>query len=81
MSLWNVYDQSTAIFMEQFYRELNYAEEDYNSWGTWLLRGIGLSDSWYGFRAGAMRQAKLTMLENAQYAHPVHWAGFVLIGK
>ena len=81
VSLWNVYDQSTAIFMEQFYRELNYAEEDYNSWGTWLLRGIGLSDSWYGFRAGAMRQAKLTMLENAQYAHPVHWAGFVLIGK
>ncbi|MFH5832124.1 CHAT domain-containing protein [Halalkalibaculum sp. DA384] len=84
VSLWNVYDRSTAYFMDQFYSSLlNRAESLHSSW-SWssLLRWVGWDPSVpFGDAAPAMRQAKLKMLEHPLFHHPVYWAPFIVLGR
>jgi CHAT domain-containing protein len=34
-----------------------------------------------GNRAGALRQAQLSLLNQKKYQHPYYWAAFVLVGN
>ncbi|MFP8489902.1 CHAT domain-containing protein [Gracilimonas sp. Q87] len=82
VSLWNIYDRSTADFMSEFYSKLILHEAaDYGIMNRTL--------DWFGFyrhplfdyKTKALRDAKLSMISHPYYSHPVHWAPFILIGK
>lgn len=84
VSLWNVYDRSTAYMMNEFYTALldKTRQNDSESWWDSFLRWIGWSDHVpYGNTASAMRQAKLNMIQHPLYRHPVYWAPFVVVGR
>src|SRR5699024_4331325 len=81
VSLWSVYDRSTASLMKEFYKALIHdtAEE---SWIDTMLRWTGWDESIpFGKRAAAMRQAKLKMIEHPLFNHPVYWAPFIVVGR
>lgn len=82
VSLWNVFDRSTSVFMSNFYKSmLAHQYEDYGLWSQTL--------DWFGmhthpvfdYKAKALRDTKLAMIEHPYYNHPIHWAPFILIGK
>lgn len=82
VSLWNVFDRSTATFMTTFYENLNSMEgqeksylDQFWDWMDWQYPVT------FGTRAKAMRQAKLAMLEHPVYKHPVYWAPFIVVGR
>ncbi|MGI9405739.1 MAG: CHAT domain-containing protein [Hyphomicrobiaceae bacterium] len=58
LSLWPVYDASTAKLMSAFYQRMNKQP---------------LSSS--------LREAQLSLIRSKEFAHPVHWAPFVLVGN
>ncbi|MDZ7682897.1 MAG: CHAT domain-containing tetratricopeptide repeat protein [Fodinibius sp.] len=81
VSLWNVYDRSTASFMNEFYKSLlnNISGQ---GWTNSMLRWIGWDESIpYGRKAKAMRQAKLNMIKHPLFNHPVYWAPFIVVGR
>lgn len=82
VSLWSIYDRSTADFMSEFYSMLKTHESaDYGI--------VNRTLDWFGiyehplfdYKAKAMRDAKLAMISHPYYSHPIHWAPFILIGK
>jgi CHAT domain-containing protein len=82
VSLWSIYDRSTADFMAEFYSRLKIHEAtDYGMLDRTL--------DWFGFyehplfdyKVKALQDAKLAMIDHPYYNHPVHWAPFILIGK
>ena len=81
VSLWNVYDRSTASFMNGFYKNLLHTESNEGWWKS-TLRWIGWDDSIpFGKKASAMRQAKLQMIKHPLFNHPVYWAPFIVVGR
>ena len=81
VSLWNVYDRSTASFMNEFYKALNSAGRQ-QDWSDRLLRWIGWEQSIpFGNKAAAMRHAKLQMIKHPLFNHPVYWAPFIVVGR
>jgi CHAT domain-containing protein/Tfp pilus assembly protein PilF len=82
VSLWNIFDRSTSIFMARFYRSmLQHKAEDYGLWSQGL-DAIGLYEHpLFDYKAKALRDAKLAMIDHPYYNKPVHWAPFILIGK
>ncbi|MDX1618323.1 MAG: CHAT domain-containing tetratricopeptide repeat protein, partial [Balneolaceae bacterium] len=84
VSLWNVYDRSTAFLMNDFYAALlsNQASNPLGSAWSSVLRWVGWDRSTpYGASAPAMRQAKLKMLDHPLFRHPVYWAPFIVVGR
>ena len=82
VSLWSIYDRSTALIMPEFYRNLKAEKRHTGSYTDRLLRWIGWERSIpYGYKASAMRKAKLKMLQHPEYNHPVYWAPFVILGR
>jgi CHAT domain-containing protein/Flp pilus assembly protein TadD len=81
VSLWNVYDRSTASFMDEFYKSLlNSSSEE--GWTDTALKWIGWDESIpFGRKAKAMRQAKLNMIKHPLFNHPVYWAPFIVVGR
>lgn len=80
-SLWNVYDRSTAVFMNEFYKSLINSDAE-ESWTTSLLRWIGWDESVpFGQKASAMREAKLQMIKHPLFNHPIYWAPFIVVGR
>ncbi len=83
VSLWNVYDRSTASLMNEFYKSIlnkNYSSKI--SWWDKMARRIGWDDSIpFGEKASAMRTAKLKMINHPLYNHPVYWAPFIVVGR
>ncbi|MFO0016589.1 MAG: CHAT domain-containing protein, partial [Synechococcaceae cyanobacterium] len=64
-SLWSVNDQSTALFMEAFYRH-------------WLQDGT--TNRPIG-KAEALRLAQAELRNTSAYSHPYYWAAFTLLGN
>ena len=82
VSLWDIYDSSTAIFMTDFYGQMKSMEqaeyglfEKFIDWFGWYTHPL------FDYKAKALRQAKLNMLHSTYNNHPIHWAPFVYIGK
>jgi len=82
VSLWNIFDRSTSIFMSKFYRSmLEHKAEDYGIWSQ-SLDLVGLYEHpMFDYKAKALRDTKLAMIDHPYYNKPVHWAPFILIGK
>ncbi|PAU94714.1 hypothetical protein CK503_04365 [Aliifodinibius salipaludis] len=81
VSLWNVYDRSTASFMNEFYKSL-LQQDTTTGWIDGTLRWIGWEQSIpFGTKAKAMREAKLKMIKHPLFNHPVYWAPFIVVGR
>jgi len=81
VSLWNVYDRSTASFMNEFYKALLHTQPQ-EGWTDSMLHWIGWDESIpFGQKAMAMRQAKLEMIKHPLFNHPVYWAPFIVVGR
>jgi CHAT domain-containing protein len=65
-TLWQVRDDSSAIFMAEFYQQMTTATTAKESQTT---------------KAESLRQAQLLLLKNPEYQHPYFWAPYVLIGN
>ena len=82
VSLWDVYDKSTAELMSTFYNKLLvYEGEDIGLWSKFELFFDIYDTPLFGYKERALRDSKLTMLNHPYYDHPIHWASFILIGK
>lgn len=81
-SLWEVYDESTSLFMMDFYNKL--LEREKREYGWWE-KGLNFFGQYeqpvFDYKAKALRDAKLDMLEHPYYNHPVYWAPFVYVGN
>lgn len=82
VSLWNIFDRSTSEFMATFYNSmLDYREKEYGMWSQ-TLNWFGMyTHPMFDYKAKALQEAKLAMINHPYYSHPVHWAPFILIGK
>ncbi|HLR24848.1 MAG TPA: CHAT domain-containing tetratricopeptide repeat protein [Fodinibius sp.] len=81
VSLWNVYDRSTAAFMNEFYKNLLSGKPE-EGWIDYALRWVGWDSSIpFGKTAIAMRQTKLKMISHPLFNHPVYWAPFIVVGR
>lgn len=83
VSLWNVYDRSTAHLMNEFYKAIiDNPDGKQSSWITRFLRWTGWDDSIpFGLKATAMRTAKLDLIHHPLFNHPVYWAPFIVVGR
>lgn len=61
VSLWKVSDQSTQVYMQYFYTNVEMKKN--NSF------------------AQSSREAKIKLLQSADFNNPYHWSAFILIGK
>ena len=81
VSLWNVYDRSTASFMNEFYKSL-LQQDTTKGWIDSALRWVGWEQSIpFGSKAKAMREAKLKMIKHPLFNHPVYWSPFIVVGR
>lgn len=82
VSLWSVFDRSTATFMSEFYENLtSYEKDEFGIWNS-TLRFFGLySPPVFDYKSIALRDAKLSMIKHPYYNHPIHWAPFIYVGK
>ena len=71
-TLWAVNDQSTAMLVTEFYRNLV---------GVATEEGIPQSGQLPKSKAQALRQSQLALLQDPKYEHPFYWAPFVLVGN
>ncbi|HEY9838794.1 MAG TPA: CHAT domain-containing protein, partial [Vampirovibrionales bacterium] len=71
-TLWAVNDQSTALLVTEFYRNLV---------GVAAANEITPSAQLPMSKAQALRQSQLALLQDPKYAHPFYWAPFVLVGN
>jgi len=82
VSLWSVYDRSTAYLMKEFYRAIVSEEEYSSSWISDFLRWVGWDQSIpFGEKAAAMRKAKLKLINHPMFNHPIYWAPFIVVGR
>lgn len=82
VSLWNIFDRSTPIFMNLFYENLLEIEDDKLSFIDKAMMYANLySSDIVDFKTLALQQTKKQMIEHPYYSHPVHWAPFILTGK
>ncbi len=82
VSLWSIYDRSTSEFMAVFYKQMLYHQkEDFGLWNQ-TLDWFGMYEHpLFDYKAKALRDTKLAMIEHPYYNHPVYWAPFIIIGK
>jgi CHAT domain-containing protein len=82
VSLWEVFDQSTATFMDLYYARLMQNYELQMGFGEILKAYFGNYDApLIDYKAKSMRDAKLDMLQHPYYSHPAYWAAFVYTGR
>jgi len=82
VSLWNVYDKSTASFMGAFYKNLNsFEKEEIGIWNKLKIAFDFYEPPMFGFKEKALHQAKLEFLDHPYYNDPVYWAPFIMLGK
>jgi CHAT domain-containing protein len=82
VSLWNIFDRSTLIFMNKFYENMQEIEDDEV---TFLDRIRQYADIYepdlIDYKTLALQETKIEMINHPYYNHPVHWAPFVITGK
>ena len=66
-TLWSVSDESTALFIEQIYKQIALAK------GNEVISPKN--------KAQILRQAQLELIQSEQFNHPYYWAPFVLVGN
>ena len=82
VSLWSVFDKSTASFMDSFYRNLNrFEKEEIGLWTKFKLYFDLYEPPMFGYKERALHQAKKEFLEHPYYNHPIYWAPFIMLGK
>ncbi|NGP77928.1 CHAT domain-containing protein [Balneolaceae bacterium YR4-1] len=83
VSLWNVYDRSTASLMNEFYKSiLDHQQNPKTSMWDRIARKLGWDDSIpFGEKAKAMQTAKIQLIDHPIYNHPVYWAPFIVVGR
>lgn len=82
VSLWNVYDKSTASFMGAFYQNLNrFEKEEIGIWNKLKIAFDFYEPPMFGYKEKALHQAKLEFLDHPYYNDPVYWAPFIMLGK
>ncbi|MEP5944048.1 MAG: CHAT domain-containing protein [Balneola sp.] len=82
VSLWSVYDNSTASFMGSFYKNLSRLEkEEIGLWNKFKLFFDLYEPPMFGYKENALHMAKKELLDHPYYNHPVYWAPFIMIGK
>ena len=82
VSLWNIFDRSTPLFMNIFYENLLEIEEEELSFLDRIKQYADLYEpDLIDYKTLALQQAKLEMINHPYYNHPVHWAPFVITGK
>lgn len=82
VSLWSVFDRSTAHLMASFYKNmLKLEEQEMGLWNKTLQFFDKYEAPIFGYKEKALKDAKIEMIEHPYYNHPVYWAPFVLIGK
>lgn len=82
VSLWSVYDKSTASFMGSFYKNLSHLEkEEIGLWNKFKLFFDLYEPPMFGYKENALHLAKKELLDHPYYNHPVYWAPFIMIGK
>lgn len=81
-SLWSIYDRSTPVFMNKFYKNLVEMEsEEIGFFDRISLWFNNYEPELFDYKTKALRETKLEMLDHPYYDHPVHWASFVITGK
>ena len=81
-SLWSIYDRSTPEFMIRFYDNLiEQKAEQFSLFDKFLVWADWYEPNLIDYKAQALRQTKLEMLNHPYFNHPVHWASFVITGK
>ncbi len=81
-SLWSIYDRSTPLIMTAFYTKLlDYEDKEFGWFDRFLVWSNLYEPELVDYKALALRDAKLEMLNHPYYNHPVHWASFVITGK
>ncbi|GAB5410582.1 MAG: hypothetical protein BalsKO_29470 [Balneolaceae bacterium] len=81
-SLWSIYDRSTPLFMSTFYDNLiEYKDRQFGWFDKLLVWGDWYTPELVDYKALALRETKLKLLEHPYYSHPAHWASFVITGK
>ncbi|MFY0697541.1 MAG: CHAT domain-containing protein [Balneola sp.] len=82
VSLWSVYDNSTASLMGSFYKNLSRLEkEEIGLWNKFKLFFDLYEPPMFGYKENALHMAKKELLDHPYYDHPVYWAPFIMIGK
>ena len=82
VSLWSVYDKSTASFMGSFYKNLRtLEEEEVGLWTKFKMYFDLYTPPMFGYKEKALHLAKKELIQHPYYNHPVYWAPFVMIGK
>ncbi|MDZ7716451.1 MAG: CHAT domain-containing tetratricopeptide repeat protein [Balneolaceae bacterium] len=82
VSLWSVYDRSTAYLMNEFYKEIISAKPKEDSWYTSFMKWAGWDQTIpFGEKAKAMKRAKMKLINHPLFNHPVYWAPFIVVGR
>ena len=72
MSLWQIDDAATAVFMEYFYEELVSRRDAYEHYTTYGPLA-------YYYAHEALQSAQMRMLKDPKYSDPYYWAPFIVI--
>ena len=82
VSLWNIFDRSTPVFMNNFYKRLlEFEDEEISLFDKIRMFVDSYEPELIDYKTLALQQTKIDMINHPYYNHPVHWAPFVITGK
>lgn len=76
MSLWQVDDQATAVFMQYFYEALLQGRQTF---AKAVSKDTEIAEAIFDYPHGAIATAKRRMQHHPHYSAPYYWAGFIVI--
>ncbi len=73
MSLWQVDDEATAVFMQYFYEALLSKRQSYESY----VNQLNVANDYFAHKA--LQAAQIRMIKHPKYSDPYYWAAFIII--
>lgn len=73
MSLWQVDDEATAVFMQYFYEALLSKRQSYESY----VNQLNVANDYFAHKA--LQAAQMRMIKHPKYSDPYYWAAFIII--